>query len=394
VAQAAGQHPQRARIQCLESCRGDERVTLVLSFYGDGPKWENFVYLPAYPSGCSYFRPFRYRDKWVEPALLARLRRDWKSVADQELVVAARFLTAPWTWSVLPIRKARLTHFRFNEGEEHYIHFQLREMIDFRERPELQTLMQDIPEDEQTRVGQAFMFESSLSFPEEAFVPLDAERAAWAGLADALTKSALPIPAEVRNAVFIRVQWPVRKDERLDSEVIAMSGGEGPLHGFKLAEGAIYEFEFAHRYPSNIGTNNRMPPFRLDLAASDGLSTNPKDEEISGNYETHFFTASSPTSSKLPTQLVLDPEDDSLPGSNGQSPIPRLKVPVRVGLGIGYRFRTRWVWLVVMLAGLLLSNLIAFSSDQDIARDDVFRFTIGAAIAALAIFASQQRSTK
>ena len=369
-------------------------MTLVLSFYGDGPKWENFVYLPAYPSGCSYFRPFRYRDKWVEAALLAKLRQNWEEVARQELVVAARFQPDPWTWSVLPIRKATLTHFRFNEGEEHYIHFLLGPMVDFRERPELQTLMQVIPEDERDQVGQAFMFESAISFPDEAFVARDAERAAWAGLADALTKTTLPIPPQVRKAVFIRVQWPVRKNDTLDAEVIAKGGGEGPLHGFKLAEGAVYEFEFAHRYPAFIDTNNRMPPFRLNLDSSEGLSTNPKDEEISGNYETHFLTASSAVSSKLPTQLIFDPEMGTLPGSDGGSPIARVKVPVRIGLGIGYRFRTRWVWLVVMVLGLLLSNLIAFSSDTNIAREDVVRFTVGAAIAALAIFASQQRSTK
>jgi hypothetical protein len=372
-------------------------MTRVLSFYGDGPKWENFVYLPAYPSGCSYFRPFRYRDKWVEAELLAKLRQNWQEVAKEELVLAARFQPAqpdPWNWSVLPIRKATLTHFRFNEGEEHYIYFSLGPMVDFRERPELQSLIQVIPKDERDRVGEAFFFESAISFPEEAFVARPAERAAWAGFADSLSETTLPIASEVRKAVFVRVQWPARKKETLDAEVIAKGGGQGPLHGFKLAEGAVYEFEFAHRYPAFIDTSDRMPPFRLNLDSSDGLSTNPKDEEISGNYETHFLTASSSISSKLPTQLVLDPEVSSLPGSDGGSLIPRVKLPVRVGLGIGYRFRTRWVWLVVMVLALLLSNLIAFSSDSDIAKGDVVRFTVGAAIAAFAIFASQQRSTK
>jgi hypothetical protein len=368
-------------------------VTLLLSFYGDGPKWENFVYLPAYPSGCSYFRPFRYRDKWVEPGLLAELREDWKPISEKDLVIAARFHTDPWNWALLPIRKGKLTHFRFNEGEEHYIHFSLDQMIDFRGAPDLATLMHNIPEGEEARVGDAFFFESSMEFADEGFVDAESERAAWAGLADALTNTSLPIPPEVRKAVFMRIQWPVR-NKPLRAKVIAESEGEGPLHGFKLAEGVIYEIEFAHRFPSYIGTDNRMPTFRVDVPDADGLVANPKDKEVSGNYETYFVRASSPTSSKLPTQLTLDPQLDSLPGTDGQSPIPRIKLPVRVGVGIGYRFRTRWVWLGVMLVGLFLSNLIAFSSNQAIARDDVVRFTVGAGIAALAIFAAQQRSAK
>jgi hypothetical protein len=36
-------------------------MSLFVTFYGDGPYWDNTVLLPAYPSGYSYFRPFRYR---------------------------------------------------------------------------------------------------------------------------------------------------------------------------------------------------------------------------------------------------------------------------------------------------------------------------------------------
>ena len=369
-------------------------MTLVISFYGDGPKWENLVYLPAFPSGCSYFRPFRYRDKWVEPSILALLRQDWKTVAKQDLLVAARFQAAPWSWSLLPIRKATLTHFRYNEGEEHYIHFSLGPMFDFTERAELKSLLVEIPADEQATVGTAFMFESSLAIPGNRFVDPASERAAWAGLADSLKTTALPIPAQVRDAVFVRAQWPVKGKKRVDATIVAKSEGEGPLHGFRLSEGAVYEFEFAHRYPAYIGTDQRMPPFRMNLTSSGDMGTYPGDEEISGNYETHFFRASSPTSSKMSSELILDPEDDSLSGTDGRAPIPRLKIPMRVKIGYLYRLRTRWVWLAIMLAALFVSNLVVFSTDQSIAREDVFRFAVAAAVAALAIFASQQRSTK
>lgn len=369
-------------------------MTLVLSFYGDGPKWENFVHLPAFPSGCSYFRPFRYRDEWLEEGLLDRLKTDWKAVGRTELLVGSRFKSAPWEWSFLPIRSATMTHFRFNEGEEHYIHFKLGPMVDFRERPELQTLLVSIPDDERERIGKAFFFESKLTIPGNQFVGLESERAAWAGLADALNATSLPIPDEVRNAVFFRVQWPLKGAARLDAKELERTEGEGPLHGFRLAEGATYEFEFAHRYPAYIGTDLRMPPFRIDLESSGDVLLNPGDEEISGNYQTHFFRASGVESRKLSSQLILDPSSESLPDGDGLRPIPRIKMPIRVGFNLWFRARTRWVWLLVMVFGLFVSNLVAFTSDNDIAKGDILRFSIGATVAALAIFASQQRSSK
>ena len=57
-------------------------MTLVISFYADGPKWENLVYLPAFPSGCSYFRPFKYRDKWLSQVFsdsFGRTGRSWRN---------------------------------------------------------------------------------------------------------------------------------------------------------------------------------------------------------------------------------------------------------------------------------------------------------------------------
>ena len=369
-------------------------MTLVLSFYGDGPKWENFVYPPASPSGCSYFRPFRYRDEWVETGLLDRLKDEWEDVAREELLVGARFKSSPWEWSLLPVRKAEMTYFRFNEGEEHYIHFKVGSMFDFRERVDPQTLALSIPEDERERVGKAFFFESKLDLSAARFVDLESERAAWAGLADSLARTSLPVPSQVRNAVFLRVQWPLKGASRVTAKELERSEGEGPLHGFKLAEGATYEFEFAHRYPSYIGTDERMPPFRVDLATSDDVVVTPRDEEISGNYQTHFFRTSGGASQKLSSQLILDPPDEALPNGEGQRPIPRIKVPIRVVPSLWFRLRTRWVWFLVLLIGLFLSNFIAFSSDNDIVEGDLLRFTIGATVAALAIFASQQHSSK
>lgn len=45
---------------------------LFLCFFGDGPHWDNTPLVPAYPSGYSYSRPFRYRDRWVHREVLER----------------------------------------------------------------------------------------------------------------------------------------------------------------------------------------------------------------------------------------------------------------------------------------------------------------------------------
>jgi hypothetical protein len=47
--------------------------SLYVAFFGDGPKWDNFVLTLAAPQGLSNFRPFRYGDRRVAPDVLSDL---------------------------------------------------------------------------------------------------------------------------------------------------------------------------------------------------------------------------------------------------------------------------------------------------------------------------------
>jgi hypothetical protein len=310
-------------------------MTFVLSFYGDGPKWENLVYIPAYPSGCSYFRPFRYRDEWIEPALLGRLRASESALNNSDLFVCARFRPATDAATVLlPIRKAKLTRFRYSEGD-HSIYFSLGQLVDLRGGKTLREGALEIPSTEQDRIGTSFFFETALTFDQALFASEENERGAWTALADRLARDeTLPISSEVRRSVFLRIQWPVKGSKASKAKRLEHSYGEGPRFGFKIGEGGRYEFELAHRFPEFIGSDDRMPPFLLSIGKeTDNLQVSPTDEEVSGNYQTHFFRVTGVSASKTAEQIILDPSTESLAiEGKDSSPIPRLKVPVRVPL--------------------------------------------------------------
>jgi hypothetical protein len=370
--------------------------TLILSFYGDGPKWENFVHLPAYPSGCSYFRPFRYRNKWVQPPLLKVAKEERESLDGREVLLGARFQAPDLRWSILPIRLGRLTRFRYSE-EDHSIYFTVGHVFNHRSRDTLADCLLEIPEQERDGIGDSFLFDTSLTVPPEDFVDEEGERDAWVALVDRLARDAsVTVTEEVRRAVFIRIQRPVKRKKAKKPRRVEKSPGEGPIFGFLLAEGNRYEFEFAHRLPALIDTDRRMSPFTLGIRGeSPNLLVSPSGEEVSGNYQTHFFRVAGHIASDTAEDLVLDPEKDeveSLP--EGSSPVPRLRLPVRVRWSPLHRALTSWMWFLLMALGLLLSNLIVFSTRGDIAGGDVWRFTLASTVAAVAIFAAQQRQKR
>jgi hypothetical protein len=370
-------------------------MALVLSFYGDGPKWENFLYLPAYPAGCSYFRPFRYRDKWVQAPLLDSLRTDRGLLNGRELIIAARFHTSPWEWSLLPIRKGRLDHFSLHEGEDHDIYFSLGSMFDFAKDTPLEEMTARIDEPHRDSVGEAFLFEASLEGSLPTVVDRDGERAAWACLADSLCRTTLPVRDEVRTALFVRIQRPTRGKKTLEPKKLEETQNAGDVYGFSLAEGARYEFTFAHRYPAFIDTDNRMSPVRMQYRVPADVEVTPTDEEVSGNYQTHLFRLAGERRADLSSHIVLDAGVESLPDDSGaMRPVPRLMLPIRIKVGWWYRLRTRWVWFVLMVIGLLASNYVILSTNKNVDSGDLWRLTLSAAIAAAVIFAAQQRSTR
>jgi hypothetical protein len=67
-----------------------------LCFFGDGRLWDNTPLVAAYPSGFSYFRPFRYRDAWIQD----ELRKEIDNESQRGILVGSaatlgmRFLSA------------------------------------------------------------------------------------------------------------------------------------------------------------------------------------------------------------------------------------------------------------------------------------------------------------
>jgi hypothetical protein len=50
----------------------------LLCAYADGPYWASCLDPLAYPTGCSYYRPFSYREKYLSPSLLKKFEDDKK----------------------------------------------------------------------------------------------------------------------------------------------------------------------------------------------------------------------------------------------------------------------------------------------------------------------------
>jgi hypothetical protein len=103
----------------------------MLCFNGDGPFRDNLVRTVAYPTGYSYFRPFRYRDVWLSADLLEQVGDQGRRVELQqrEAILAARFIASGHEWKLVPIRAVRLTHIH-HVPDNHLVYFVLGRFLD------------------------------------------------------------------------------------------------------------------------------------------------------------------------------------------------------------------------------------------------------------------------
>jgi hypothetical protein len=375
--------------------------TLFLCMYADGPLWDNLVRLPAYQSGMSYFRPFRYRDKWVEQRLLEEFGSadGRKALEDQEAVLAMRFLDPKFRNLLVPIRQATVRHIH-NLPDVHSVYFTLGAMFDFRQASTLEEVASSLPDNEQDPFADVLVFWSELALPGASFVQPDAEEYAWVKYTALVAGSAtLPVPADAKQSLFLRVLPPVRGDETIPPTLLHRSSQAGRLFGLAFDEGASYEVSYLHRLPYLIGRNTTGERFSMKYGlASTNLELNSKEEEITANYQPHYFelTARKPTGTW--ETLRIKPDRAVIKAQDG-TPIQALDctIPMKMKYSWKYRAKTSWIWGAVLVLAFIASSVFSYlyeattDPEKAVSGGVLLVRTLGSGIVGFVIWALQQR---
>jgi hypothetical protein len=267
----------------------------VVSWFADGPKWENMLTAPFYSQGLTYFRPFRYRDEWISVDLLAQLEQSVvhvkNSSKEEGTLLGAKFLDSDL---LIPIREIELTQVS-KRGDEHYLYLRLGCFIDYRNASSLLEFMPQVMEtvngeDHQKRFHKSALDLGSLSFVQK--YDLAAENQSWTRFVDLLCSCTdLPLD-QVRQSIFLRLASVRQQNhtEDLKPALIGRTNLEGDIYSYELKEGKSYELEIVHRVPALIGTNFRLTPFEYRVSfAEEFVEVAPRFEEVSGNYQPHVF---------------------------------------------------------------------------------------------------------
>lgn len=374
---------------------------LFLSFYADGPLADNVTRIPAYPSGMSYFRPFRYRDEWIQPSLLAEVA-DPESRArllNQEAVLAMRFIDDASKSTIIPVRRVIIRHIH-HVPDLHSIYFSLDRFYDFREIDELDDLAVT-PSQDPEQLERLLFFRGDVEVPRITGGDVD-EDGSWIRFTKLVSTARLPISQTAKNSLFLRLQQPVTGGERIAPELLHTSFQAGPLYGFSFSEGRSYEFTYLHRFPSLIGRNTGAGAFSMKYAVdTQNLELSSSEEGITANYQPHYFetTARKPTGTS--EILRLKPDREMVKAKDGTDvQLPDCPVPVKVRWNWRYRARTNWVWLVLLVAAFIATNAVSYwyeatvDPEKSVSGGVLVARIAGAGLLGFLIWALQQRTPK
>jgi hypothetical protein len=299
---------------------------LSLAFFGDGPKWDNFVLTLSLPSGVSNYRPFRYSDHRVAPDVLSAMATDAgrKSLLASPVWLAARFgaqgdESHPYRWHLLPLRQVELTHIDYSPGN-HSVYFRAGPLFDFRKVSDIRDALFTIPTSEHAALtpGHIF-FRTATALPLAPVDPQD-EREAWTRLCDLLAATNSPVHDEAKRAVFVRFAAP--RDSQGDPVVadrLFTSQIEGRRFGWTLRESDLYEMAWDHRLPVLVGTSHSLSA-RMEVTAtldSASVTLANSTQQITSNYEQHSLPLTARSPSGTFEALTLKPNPDQVPSSAG-----------------------------------------------------------------------------
>ena len=363
---------------------------LFLCFYGDSRLWENIILSTAYPKGFSYFRPFRYRDEWIDNALLQDLKNKEKraSLIGQSAILAMRFISEEHKWLVLPIRKVNITHIDYIP-DNHGIYFKLGDMVDYPVEKELNKICFEIPSEEHgIKQESTLFFQSNVGATSSLkFYDSEEDEAAWIAYCNKVAKdTTLPINEKARNSLFMRFLKPTNgKNAKITQ--IHKSNRMGKIYGAKLTEGNNYELVIIHRTPVLIGSHTTLGRVTVNYESPSGhIELSRSEEDFTGNYQTHVvsITAKQPTGTW--EELIIGPKEKEIIADDGRTiNTLKLKIPVKVQTSLWYRFRKTGFLVLVLALVLTLGGIISGIGENGISGSLLIYQAILSAVASILI---------
>jgi hypothetical protein len=363
---------------------------IYVCFFADGRLWDNTPLVAAYPTGFSYFRPFRYRDAWIHDALRTEIDNELQrsALVDSSATLGMRFLSPDYKWLVLPVRKVQLT-FIDCLPENYSVYLKMGPMINFAGVEDLRSICTEIPlEERQSDSEQTLFFRSSAVVSSAYCETSTDENHAWARYCDLVAKDqTMPIHEQARNCVFLRLA-SLTNGESVKTKAIHQSRRMGERYGAYLQEGKTYELVLLHRVPALIGLHEtaEFSPVSYE-SATGNLKPSPAEEDYSANYQTHVVTVSAVTPSAAWEELVVKLPKGPIetPQTKKKIHTANLHIPARVSRSLWYRFRMVYVWVILLWLALTFLAAIDGIADGALSTPLLLVYAVVSGLAAILV---------
>ncbi|HMD87935.1 MAG TPA: hypothetical protein VKF38_02120 [Anaerolineaceae bacterium] len=370
---------------------------LYISFFGDGPLWDNTVLISAYPQEISYFRPFRYRDSWIQDTLLKKIKtaEGRKTLNDNPVIICMRFIDPNFKWLLLPIRKAKLTFIDYSP-DNNSIYFRLGSYFNFTGIQELKSACLEIPPAEQSFVSNSLFFESNIQFSDSSFYSQENNEGIWAKYCDFIARDySLPINKDARNALFLHFEVPENKKTAPINSIYS-SHNRGSVFGPVLSEGDVYDLIISHRVPALISNNVSIKPVTIDFnCPTSNLEISPSSEELTGNYQKHIITISAKKPTGAWEEIIVGPQKEAEAQDGSKINTVKLPIPLKIKISLWYRIKTVYIWLIILWIALFITVVFDKLLGIDANKSNIY-LILGIALTTLlssiAIFVLQQRN--
>jgi hypothetical protein len=371
-------------------------MALFLCFFGDSALWDNILLVPGYPAGYSYFRPFRYRDDWVQKSLLEEIqsKQSCGKLTGVPAILGMRFLLDQKKWSVLPIRKAVIRYID-PMSDNQSVYFSMGSLYDFTKVKELSDICVDIDAYERDMVGEkSLFFRANLAFPITECENEMMEDAAWVSFVNLVaSEKNLPLKEEAKRALFIRFQGLSRK-EPVKRGAIHKSWSSGEIHGTILTEGTSYELVFYHRVPWLLDQHMSLKKSLMKYRVPSGnLELSRAEEDLTGNYQKHVLNVSALRPSGTWEEIIIELPEQVESQDGKKVYTANSHIPLKVKISHWHRFKQIYFWVLIVWVSLFVNSILGYILEGKTNWNLIVVSASMSVLAAIGVYMLQRRGT-